>query len=67
MVDLTIIEALGVYLLDETVANFVELIHASNIPLKAWIMGIVTFILIPVIGILLYKALRSSPVVILLL
>lgn len=52
--DLSVWDAVQLFVLDESWDNFIEVLHASNIPLKYWLLGALFAILVPFLGIGFY-------------
>lgn len=55
VLDLSIWDALRIFVLDETFENFLFLLDASGIPLWAWLLFAISIMALPLIGIGLYK------------
>lgn len=55
VLDLSILETIKIFVLDESWGNFVYLLEASGIPNWAWLIFFIGMLLWPMIGIALYK------------
>jgi len=43
------------FIFDESLENFIEILHATNIPIKNWIMGGIAILILPVLGVLFFQ------------